>query len=130
MDVRDAPVVALLGENRGNNPVLDHQLCGDASAGLILANELPTTLMWIEHWPKESTDAGELRPSSWSPSLATRSVRGRPTWGDEGMDRGRYLEEVGPPHRESLGGREGVEKWLSRGTVAMVPRSRRWPLYR
>jgi hypothetical protein len=29
------------------------------AAGVILANELPTPLVWIEHWPKESTDGGE-----------------------------------------------------------------------
>ncbi len=26
---------------------------------MIRANELPTPLVWIEHWPKESTDGGE-----------------------------------------------------------------------
>ena len=29
------------------------------AAGVIQANELSTPLVWIEHWPKESTDAGE-----------------------------------------------------------------------
>jgi hypothetical protein len=29
------------------------------AAGVIQANELPTPLVWIEHWPKESTDGGE-----------------------------------------------------------------------
>jgi hypothetical protein len=29
------------------------------AAGVIRANELPTPLVWIEHWPKESTDGGE-----------------------------------------------------------------------
>jgi hypothetical protein len=28
------------------------------SAGVIRANELPTPLVWIEHWPKEGTDGG------------------------------------------------------------------------
>ena len=28
------------------------------AAGVIRANELPTLLVWIEHWPKESTDGG------------------------------------------------------------------------
>jgi hypothetical protein len=27
-------------------------------AGVIRANELPTPLVWIEHWPEESTDGG------------------------------------------------------------------------
>jgi hypothetical protein len=29
------------------------------AAGVIRANELPTPLVWIEHWPEESTDGGE-----------------------------------------------------------------------
>jgi hypothetical protein len=29
------------------------------AAGVIRANELPTPLVWIEHWPHESTDGGE-----------------------------------------------------------------------
>jgi len=29
------------------------------AAGVILANELPTPLVWIEHWPKETTDVEE-----------------------------------------------------------------------
>ena len=28
------------------------------AAGVIRANELPTPLVWIEHWPEESTDGG------------------------------------------------------------------------
>jgi hypothetical protein len=28
-------------------------------AGVIQANELPTPLVWIEHWPKETTDVEE-----------------------------------------------------------------------
>lgn len=28
------------------------------AAGVIRANSLPTPLVWIEHWPKESTDSG------------------------------------------------------------------------
>jgi len=28
-------------------------------AGVIRSNELPTPLVWIEHWPKESTDREE-----------------------------------------------------------------------
>jgi hypothetical protein len=29
------------------------------AAGVIQANELPTPLVWIEHWPKESIDGGQ-----------------------------------------------------------------------
>jgi hypothetical protein len=28
------------------------------AAGVIRVNELPTPLVWIEHWPKENTDGG------------------------------------------------------------------------
>jgi hypothetical protein len=28
---------------------------------VIRANKLPTPLVWIEHWPKESTNGGEAR---------------------------------------------------------------------
>jgi hypothetical protein len=57
-DVRDAPVVVCseLPNNPGGSITNSAETI---AAGVILANELPTTLMWIEHWPKESTDAGE-----------------------------------------------------------------------
>ena len=29
------------------------------AAGVIQANELPTPLVWIEHWPEESTEGEE-----------------------------------------------------------------------
>jgi hypothetical protein len=29
------------------------------AAGVLLTNELPTPLVWIEHWPKETTDVEE-----------------------------------------------------------------------
>jgi hypothetical protein len=29
------------------------------AAGVILTNELPTPLVWIEHWPEESTEGKE-----------------------------------------------------------------------
>jgi hypothetical protein len=29
------------------------------AAGVIRANELPTPLVWIEHWPEEATDGVE-----------------------------------------------------------------------
>jgi hypothetical protein len=32
---------------------------GVIAAGVIRANELPTPLVWIEHWPRESADGGE-----------------------------------------------------------------------
>jgi hypothetical protein len=52
-DVRDAPVV--ICSELPNNP-------GGSvtnSAEVIRSHELPTPLVWIEHWPEESTDGGE-----------------------------------------------------------------------
>jgi hypothetical protein len=57
---------------------------------VIQANELPTPLMWIEHWPKESTEGQETFElvvfSSYevverAPYLReTRAWIGEPTW--------------------------------------------------
>jgi hypothetical protein len=30
------------------------------AAGVIRANELPTPLVWIEHWPEETTEGQEI----------------------------------------------------------------------
>ena len=54
-DVRDAPVV--ICSELPNNP--GGSITDSAEvivAGVIRSNELPTPLVWIEHWPKESTD--------------------------------------------------------------------------
>ena len=69
-DMRDAPVVICseLSNNPGGSITNSAEVI---AAGVIQANELSTPLVWIEHWPKESTD-GERRRSSWSPSPATR----------------------------------------------------------
>jgi hypothetical protein len=32
---------------------------GTIAAGVIRANELPTPLVWIEHWPEETTEGQE-----------------------------------------------------------------------
>jgi hypothetical protein len=60
------------------------------AAGVIRAHELPTPLVWIEHWPKESADEQETFElvvfSSFevverAPYLGeTRSWIGEPTW--------------------------------------------------
>jgi hypothetical protein len=61
------------------------------AAGVILTNELPTPLVWIEHWPKQSTNGGEenfelVVFSSYevverAPYLGeTRAWIGEPTW--------------------------------------------------
>ena len=58
---------------------------------MIRANELPTPLVWIEHWPKESTDGGEetsdlvvfsnYEAIERAPYLGeTRVWIGEPTW--------------------------------------------------
>ena len=58
---------------------------------MIRANELPTPLVWIEHWPRESMDGGEetfdlvvfsnYEVTQRAPYLGeTRSWIGEPTW--------------------------------------------------
>ena len=57
-DDLDAPVVVCseLPNNPGGSITNSAETI---AAGVILTNELPTPLVWIEHWPKESTDGGE-----------------------------------------------------------------------
>ena len=57
-EVRDAPVVIYseLPNNPGGSIT---NSAGAITAGVIRANELPTPLVWIEHWPKESTVGGQ-----------------------------------------------------------------------
>jgi hypothetical protein len=57
-DDLDAPVIVCseLPNNPGGSITNSAEVI---AAGVILTNELPTTLVWIEHWPKESTDGGE-----------------------------------------------------------------------
>ncbi len=57
-DIRDAPVVICseLPNNRGGSITNSAEVI---AAGVIRANELPTPLVWIEHWPEESTDGGD-----------------------------------------------------------------------
>jgi hypothetical protein len=60
------------------------------AAGVIRANELPTPLVWIEHWPQESTEGQETFDlvvfSSYKleervPYLGERRAwTGEPTW--------------------------------------------------
>jgi hypothetical protein len=57
-DMRDAPVV--ICSEVPNNPGESITNSSEAiAAAVIRANELPTPLVWIEHWPKESTAGGE-----------------------------------------------------------------------
>jgi hypothetical protein len=57
-DMRDTPVV--ICSEIPNNP--GGSITNSAvviAAGVIRANELPTPVVWIEHWPKESTEGRE-----------------------------------------------------------------------
>jgi hypothetical protein len=56
--MRDAPVV--ICSELPNNPGGSITNSADViAAGVIRANELPTHLVWIEHWPEESADGQE-----------------------------------------------------------------------
>ena len=88
-DVRDAPVVICseLPNNPGGSITNSAETI---AAGVIRANELPTPLVWIEHWPQETTDVEEtfelVAFSSYevvqrAPYLGeTRAWIGEPTW--------------------------------------------------
>jgi hypothetical protein len=88
-DMPDAPVVVC--SEVPNNP--GGSITNSAekiAAGVIQANELPTPVVWIEHWPKETTDVEETFElvvfSSYevverAPYLGeTRAWIGDPTW--------------------------------------------------
>ena len=56
-DMRDTPVV--ISSELPNNPGGSITNSAEAiAARVIRANELPTPLVWVEHWPEESTDGG------------------------------------------------------------------------
>jgi hypothetical protein len=57
-DMRDTPVVICseLPNNPGGSITNSAEVI---AAGVIRANELPTPLVWVEHWPEEGTDGGE-----------------------------------------------------------------------
>jgi hypothetical protein len=57
-DVLDSPVVVCseLPNNPGGSITNSAEVI---VAGVIQNNKLPTPLVWIEHWPKESSDGGE-----------------------------------------------------------------------
>ena len=57
-DMHDVPVVICseLPNNPGGSITNSAEVI---AAGVIQANELPTPLVWIEHWPKETTDVEE-----------------------------------------------------------------------
>ena len=57
-DTRDDPMVICseVPNNPGGSITNSAEVI---AAGVIRANELPTPLVWIEHWPKESTEGQE-----------------------------------------------------------------------
>ena len=57
-DMRDTPVVICseLPNNPGGSITNSAEVI---AAGVIRTNELPTPLVWVEHWPEESTDGEE-----------------------------------------------------------------------
>jgi hypothetical protein len=57
-DIHDAPVVVCseLPNNPGGSITNSAETI---AAGVIQANELPTPLVWIEHWPEESREGQE-----------------------------------------------------------------------
>jgi hypothetical protein len=57
-DMHDVPVVICseLPNNPGGSITSSAEV---VAAGVIRANELPTHLVWIEHWPVESTEGQE-----------------------------------------------------------------------
>jgi hypothetical protein len=57
-DILDSPVVVCseLPNNPGGSITNSAEVI---AAGVIRANELPTPLVWVEHWPRESTGGGE-----------------------------------------------------------------------
>jgi hypothetical protein len=57
-DLRDAPVV--ICSELPNNPGGSITNSSEAiAAAVIRANQLPTPLVWIEHWPEESREGQE-----------------------------------------------------------------------
>jgi hypothetical protein len=68
-DVRDAPVVICseLPNNSGGSVTN----CAEVIAAVVIRfHELPTPLVWIEHWPEGSTGGGRRRPPARRPRAA------------------------------------------------------------
>jgi hypothetical protein len=76
-DVRDSPVVICseLPNNPGGPVTNSAEVI---AAEVIRSHELSTPLVWIEHWPKESTGGQET--FDWWSSRAMRSKSEHPTW--------------------------------------------------
>jgi hypothetical protein len=88
-DMHDVPVV-ICSELPNNSGGSITNSAETIAAGVIRANELPTSLVWIEHWPEETTEGKETFElvvfSSHEvierlPYLGeTRAWIGEPTW--------------------------------------------------
>jgi hypothetical protein len=66
------------------------------AAGVIRANGLPTPLVWIEHWAKESTDGGAEGFDLVVFSSYEVIDRAPYLGGEADMDSGRYMEAARP----------------------------------
>ena len=99
----DAPVVVCseLPNNPGGSITNSAKVI---AAGVIRANELPTPLVWVKHWPKEAMDGGKesfelivlsnYRVEERVPYLGeTRARIGDATW--KGLDRATVEALVG-----------------------------------
>jgi hypothetical protein len=94
-EVRDAPVVICseLPNNPGGSITNSAEVI---AAGVIRATALPTPLVWIEHWPKESTDGGAEGFDLVVFSSYEVIDRAPYLGGEADMDSGRYMEAARP----------------------------------
>jgi hypothetical protein len=89
-EMHDVPVVICseLSNNPGGSITNSAEVVAE---GVIQANELPTPLVWIEHWPKDTTEGGietfelvvfsNYKVEERAPYLGgTRAWIGEPTW--------------------------------------------------
>ena len=89
-EMHDVPVVICseLSNNPGGSITNSAEVVAE---GVIRSNELPTPLVWIEHWPKDTTEGGaetfelvvfsSYKVEERAPYLGeTRSWIGEPTW--------------------------------------------------
>ena len=92
---QDAPVV-ICSELPNNGGASITYAAEQLAAEVIRSHELPTPLVWVEHWPEESTDGGEetfelvvfsgYKVDETTPYLGeTRAWVGEATW--KGLDR-------------------------------------------
>jgi hypothetical protein len=90
-EMHDVPVVICseLSNNPGGSITNSAEVVAE---GVIRANELPTLLIWIEHWPKDTTEGGtetfelvvfsSYKVEERAPYLGgeARAWIGEPTW--------------------------------------------------